>query len=247
MRAAFVLLVLVLLVAAFAVEAPATLIDRRVERASGGVLRLADATGTVWSGRGTLADARGRWRLPLGWRADPVALLAGRLAFTLVPASADEPRGVVMLGEQEVGATDLALRLPAAMLESAWPANPVPRFEGRLVVTSPSLRRVGARIEGALDARWEDARISLGGLALALGVVEATARPGDRGVTRVALRNRGGDVAIDGEMTVQDDGVRLDARLAPAPSLAPPLALIVRSLGTVEPDGRVHVAWQARR
>lgn len=247
MRAAFVLLVLALLVAAFAVEAPATLLDRRIEQATGGVVRLADARGTVWSGRGTLADARGRWRIPLGWRSDPVALLTGRLAVTLVPASADEPRGVVTVGEQELGASDLAVRLPAGVFESVWAGNPAPRFDGRLVVTTPSWRRIGTRIDGALDARWENARVSLGGLSLALGTVDAAARPADSGATRVALRNRGGDVAIDGEAIVQDDGVRLDARLASAPGLAAPLAMIVRSLGTVEPDGRVHVTWQARR
>src|SRR6478735_4670748 len=116
MRAAFVLLVLVLLVAAFAMEAPATLLDRRIDGASGGVLRLADARGTVWAGRGTLADARGRWRLPLGWRADPLALLTGRLAVTLVPASPDEPHGVVTIGEQELGVADLEVRLPAGVI-----------------------------------------------------------------------------------------------------------------------------------
>jgi general secretion pathway protein N len=246
MRAAFILLVLVLLVVAFAVEAPATLLDRRLEQATGGTLRLAEANGTVWSGRGTLADAHGRWRLPLGWRSDPVALLAGRLAVTLVPAATDEPRGRVTIGEQELGATDLELRLPAGVIESAWPGTPAPRFDGRLVVTSPAIRRVGARLDGALDARWDDARVSFGGLALALGTIDAKARP-DGGGTRVALRNRGGDVAIEGELLVQDDGVRLDARLTPAPTLGAPVAMILRSLGTVEPDGRVHVTWQARR
>jgi len=246
MRAAFVLLVLVLLVVAFAAQAPATLLDRRVERATGGALRLADATGTVWSGRATLADARGRWRLPLGWRTDPLALLTGRLGVTLVPASVDEPRGVVVVGEQEVAATDLELRLPAGVLESAWPGAPAPRFDGRLIVTSPTLRRVGARVDAAVDARWERARVSFGGLALPLGTVDATARP-EAGATRVTLRNRGGDVGIDGEVVVQDDAVRLDGRLTPSPTLAAPLAMIVRSLGAVEADGRVHVTWQARR
>ena len=57
MRAAFVLLVLVLLVAAFAVEL-AMLLDRRIEQATGGVVRLADARGTVWSGRYARRRAR---------------------------------------------------------------------------------------------------------------------------------------------------------------------------------------------
>jgi general secretion pathway protein N len=246
MRAAFVLLLLVLLVVAFAAQAPATLLDRRIDRATGGALRFADATGTVWSGHATLADAKGRWRLPLGWRTDPLALLGGRMRVMLVPASADEPRGVVVAGEQDLTATDLELRLPAAVIETAWPGPPALRFDGQLVVTSPSLRRVGTRVDGALDARWDGARVSFGGLVLPLGTVDATARP-EPGATRVTLRNRGGDVAIEGEVVVQDDGVRLDARLLPSPALAAPLAVIVRSLGVVEADGRVHVTWQARR
>ena len=44
-----------LLVAAFAAFAPATLVDRRVAAATGGKLRVVDAEGTVWTGRGALA------------------------------------------------------------------------------------------------------------------------------------------------------------------------------------------------
>ena len=246
MRAAFVLLVLASLVVAFVARAPATLLDRRVQQMTTGKVRLADAAGTVWSGRGTLAAANGRWRLPLAWRTGAADVLTGRLAITLLPAAPGEPRGTVRIGEQALDVTDLDVRLPASVIETAWGAAPVPRFDGTVTIASPAWRRVGARTDGGFDMRWEQARVTLGGLALALGTVDAQARAVD-GATRVALRNRGGDVAVDGEVLLQDDGLRVDARLMPAASLAPPLALLVRSLGTVEGDGRVHMTWQARR
>jgi len=246
MRAAFVLLALVLLVVAFVAEAPATLLDRRVQEATRGAVRLADARGTVWSGRAMLADAQGRWRVPLAWRAAPAGVLAGRVDVSLVPQAPGEPRGSVAIAEQDLAVSDLDLRLPAAVVESAWQRAPAPRFDGTLLITSPAFRRTGARVDGSLDARWENARVTFAGMALALGTLQAEARPAD-GATRVKLRNRGGDVALDGELRVQDDAVQLDLHLTPAATLAPPLALLVRSLGAVEADGRVHVTWQAKR
>ena len=68
MRAVAVLVALVLLAAALAALAPATLIDARVAARTRDRVRLAEASGTVWSGEGTLADAAGRWRLPVSWR-----------------------------------------------------------------------------------------------------------------------------------------------------------------------------------
>ena len=43
-----------LLAAALAVEAPAALLDRQLDTLTQGRLRVADATGTIWRGSGTL-------------------------------------------------------------------------------------------------------------------------------------------------------------------------------------------------
>ena len=169
------------------------------------------------------------------------------MAVTLVPETPDEPRGVVTIGEQELGATDLAVRLPAGILEMAWQGLCAALPARRLVVTTPSWRRVGARVDGALDARWEKrARVVRRLVALRRQPLTCWC-PADGGATRVALRNRGGDVAIDGERIVRTTACGSTPGSAPAPGLGAPLAMIVRSLGTVEPDGRVHVTWQARR
>jgi len=49
------------LIGALIVLAPATLIDARLERASDGRLRLAEASGTLWSGAGQI-EMRDRMR-----------------------------------------------------------------------------------------------------------------------------------------------------------------------------------------
>src|SRR5262245_44443627 len=77
---------LALLVAAFVALAPATLADVRVAAASGGRLRLADTTGTVWRGSGTLTDAQGLWRIPLRWRVSPPGALRGVADVELEPS-----------------------------------------------------------------------------------------------------------------------------------------------------------------
>jgi len=48
-------------------------------------------------------------------------------------------------------------------------------------------------------------------------------------------------------MRVTPQAYALDATLTPASTLAPAVALLVRSLGTPADNGAVHVTWQARR
>jgi hypothetical protein len=80
------------------------------------------------------------------------------------------------------------------------------------------------------------ARAGLAGAALDLGTVEAHAKGSEDGVS-VDLGNHGGDVAIAGVFRITPQAYALDARLTPATTLAPALALLVRSLGTPAPDG----------
>ncbi len=246
MRVAVALLALVFLAVALAALAPATLLDARVAAATRGAVLLADTGGTVWSGTARLADARGRWSVPIAWRTDALALLGGELAVTLLPAEGNGARGEIVLDGQAVRLANLDVAVPAAMLASAWTRGPVPQFGGSIALRAPAFRLKGARSAGALDARWERARLTVLGVTLDLGSVDAQARPaGD--ATRVALSNQGGEVAISGEVRVRDDGLQLDALLTPAASLPPALALLIRSLGAPAPDGAVRVVWQGRR
>lgn len=246
MRATLALAALLLLVVAFAALAPATLVDARIAALTRDTLRLADASGTVWSGGGALSDARGRWRLPVSWRLDAAALLRGALRVDLRPTAGGTARGTLGAADNTLELTALHVEVPAAALESAWTRTPVPRFEGVIVADTPSFRTDGMRTDGTLDLRWERARVALLGVALDLGTVEASVRPNAMGTT-VALRNRGGDVALRGEARAEGNAFTLDATLTPSPALPQPALLALRALGAGAPDGSVHVKWQGQR
>jgi hypothetical protein len=70
--------------------APATLIDVGLRQASEGRLRLAEARGTLWSGRGQVeirdANRRTGSAKEVAWRLRPASLLRGQLLYELTPA-----------------------------------------------------------------------------------------------------------------------------------------------------------------
>jgi hypothetical protein len=81
----------ILLAAALAIEAPASLVDRRVADLTDGRIRIAAATGTVWNGSGELALLPDGARIPIAWRLEPIRLLRGGLAGSLTAGDATRP------------------------------------------------------------------------------------------------------------------------------------------------------------
>lgn len=246
MRATLALAVLVLLVLAFAALAPASLLDARIASMTRDRVRLADAAGTVWTGSGVLSDAQGRWRMPLAWQVSVPAALRGALRVELTPDARSTARGVLSAADSTLDLSSLHVELPAAALASVWTRPPVPRFEGVIVADAPSFRTDGTRVVGALDVRWDRARVGLAGVAVDLGTVEANAHPSAGGMT-VSLRNSGGDVALSGEARTEGDALVLDATLTPAPTLPAPALALLRALGPATGDGSVQVTWRKPR
>lgn len=244
MRTLAVLAALVVFVAALVAGAPATLLDGRIERASNGALRLADADGTVWRGGGTLAAPDGRWTLPLGWHLEPWPLLGGAARVTLVPADDATATGTLDVRNEVLQADNLHLAFPAMALSSLAPARTPVVLGGRLDVAAPSLRVSPDAVRGQFTARWDDARLAWGGLALDLGTVEARGEPAANGM-RVRLSGRGGDAALEGSVLLNGTSVALDATVTPA-HLSAAVALALRALGSPTPEGGVHLAWQTR-
>ena len=68
-------LIAIAIAAGIAWLAPASLLDARLAQATGGVLRLTGAQGTLWRGRGVVTDANAQ--LPVAWELDPWPLLQG--------------------------------------------------------------------------------------------------------------------------------------------------------------------------
>ena len=138
-----------LLIAAFAVFAPATLVDRRLAAVSGGKLRVLAAEGTVWRGRGALGDAAGTWRLPVAWTVDATALARGTLAVALAPpAGAASPRGRIDVAGDALALRDAVVDVPAAALASALPA----RMSARSPASVSSSSALGARASSSFTA-----------------------------------------------------------------------------------------------
>jgi general secretion pathway protein N len=117
--ALFTLAFVVIVIAA----APAVLMDAALKRVSEGRTRLASPDGSLWRGRGYLAQAgAGRQLSPwlsLGWEFDPSRLLHGEAAWTL---EADGQRAArITLGFDGWRIDDPALTLPAQALFQALP------------------------------------------------------------------------------------------------------------------------------
>lgn len=154
--------------AALLALAPATLIDARLQRTGEGTLRLAEARGSLWSGRGWIEvrDAHGRAGIArrLAWRALPGALLRGRLAAEVELDQAARPFQVtISLSRLEFGAVQA--RLPAAALGLGMPRLAPLRLTGDVLVDIPHLALERGRMQGAATLQWRAAGSALSPVA----------------------------------------------------------------------------------
>ena len=231
-------------VTALAAFAPATLVDRRLAQATAGKLRLADAQGTVWRGRGIVTDNGGRFAVPVAWRTSRKALLEGKARVELQPIpGAATPTGLAEVADGGVLLRSIALELPAQALTSALPASALPTLGGIVTVSAPSFAWSNSAASGALDARWRGARLVVGDAVVDLGTVELAVTPQGSGLGG-RLTNRGGDVRIDGTLTLAGTAMSVDATLAPAPNAPPHVTRALAALGPQGAGGDARVSWR---
>ena len=184
--------------AALAALAPATLIDERLERASGGRLRLADAQGSLWSGAGwiELRDAHGgAVAKHLTWRVLAAPLLRARLVarVELDGAARTFP---VTLSPWRVEIADAAIDLPAAVLGLGVPSLAPLRLTGELRVDIAELSLARGRVDGAATLLWRDAGSALTPIS-PLGAYEVRVDAAGAAV-HAALRTLEGPLALEG-------------------------------------------------
>lgn len=144
--------------------APATLIDARLQGMGEGTLRLAEARGSLWSGKGWIEvrDAHGRAGIArrLSWRVRPVSLLRGRLVADIELEQAERRFPVtVSLSGVEVGA--LHVRLPAAALSLGMPRLGPLRLTGEVEVDIAQLSLERGSVRGAATLQWRAAGSAL--------------------------------------------------------------------------------------
>jgi hypothetical protein len=243
--AAYALVLFLLLLATLASLAPATLVDARLARLTEGRLRLADADGPWWRGRGMLTDAAGTWRVPVAWRIVPGALAAGRLGIEFVAdAGTPMPRGRLDAGANAVVLTDVQVRVPAQAMGALVPQLDRATFGGTLRVDVARFAWSDNEGSGALALRWDAARVAAPVGLVHLGTVTLPLTARGNGVTG-PLDATGGDLRVAGTIVANVVGASLDATLTPAPGAPPGLARALGAVGTADASGGVRIAWRS--
>jgi general secretion pathway protein N len=232
------------LVVALAAFAPATLLDRRLAYATAGKLRLADAEGTVWQGRGLVVDGGGRFAIPVAWRTSRSQLLRGTLAVELQPVGGTTtPTGLVQLGNDRLSLQSLAVEAPARALASTLPARGMPVLGGTVTISAPSFASGNGAATGTLAARWRGARLVVGDVVADVGTVELALAPQGSGLGG-RLSSSGGDLRVEGTVTIAGRNLGVDATVTPQATVPPQIALALAALGTAAGNGSVRFAWR---
>ncbi|HEY3177393.1 MAG TPA: type II secretion system protein N [Casimicrobiaceae bacterium] len=239
-----VLWLLVVAVVALFALAPATWVDRRVAASTGGNVRINDAQGTVWRGHGALGDSRGTWRVPIAWRIAPLSLTRGAVDIEFDAASgSDGPTGRITLENGGAHFHNFRLRTPAAVLQTFAPSQLRVIAGGEWILDAPEFRYAVGRTEGAIDLRWEHARIASAGSVLDLETLTGhLASQG--GALTGTFANAGSDARIDGDVAISANGATVRANIATGPGVPPDIARMIAALGTPDANGVVHVQWQ---
>jgi general secretion pathway protein N len=242
-----------LLALAFALTAPASLVDGRVAAASEGRLRIADATGTVWNGSGDLALFPQGVRRAIAWHIDAWPLLLGELRGNVwTEGSASSPAAFVYAQRtRSLAGFDLSLPMDAILQTAGMPAA-LASASGSLSAHVQRFVQTSQAIDADLVLDWRDASLpSLQpGLRIALGDVRLDLQ-GSGPEVAGSLSNRGGDVEIAGRVTLTAAlAPRIDATIRPRPGLDRDRSVAIATALSLAaaPDGQgaYRIAWAAR-
>ncbi|MFY9327465.1 MAG: type II secretion system protein N [Georgfuchsia sp.] len=180
--------------------APATLIDARLEQSSAGALRLAEASGTLWSGTGLIeirdANRSRGIAKSIAWNIRPAYLLRGKLRYevTLDHAAQHFP---VTVSPSQIEVISASINLPAATLGLGVPQLAPLGLSGDMLLNIPRLAFRRDSVQGNATLQWRGAgsaftRVSpLGDYELRL--------EGDGATVKGSLRTLQGPLQLDGE------------------------------------------------
>lgn len=180
--------------------APATLLDARLQGASDGRLRLAEAKGTLWSGTGQLElrDPRGRSGLAkrVAWRLLPAALIRARLAYEVELDPLSRPFPVTIFWSRiELANADISL--PAVALGHVVPKLAALGLTGDMNLHIPSISIGRSATRGNATVQWRNAGSALSPVA-PLGDYELRIS-GEGPTVRTTLHTLQGPLQLDGQ------------------------------------------------
>ena len=247
MRGAWLALVgtIVLAVAVIAF-APAAVLDRPLAARTADRLRLIEASGFWWKGRGAIATADGAARVPLAWRIEPASLARGALAIRLVEDGGATPIGTITVQRGDVVVRALHLWMPAALIGAFDPRLRYVALGGGVTVDAPSFTARGTAYSGTLDATWHDARVAVGDAVLSLGAVSLAAVPAAEGLTGT-IGNTGGEVTIDGTLAGRAGALDASLTLRPNATASDAVRRVLPLIGAPDNAGAVRIVWRSDR
>ena len=197
--AAYVLFLVVL--------APATLLDAGLRHATDGRLRLAQAHGTLWSGRGRLeivnAAATGSVGKELAWTLQPRGLWGGRLDYEVAIDHATS-RFPLHLSLRGIELANVDFSLPASALGVAVPRIAPLGPRGDLVWHIAKFSRAGDDLAVEASMIWQGASSALTAVA-PLGTYELRVNSA-AGLLNVTLHTRSGPLRLDGSGSARGNG-----------------------------------------
>lgn len=251
MRMAQVAIGVALVAAAAALLAPAALVDAALAERTQGAWRITATSGLWWRGEGTLVVTGSDARLPLAWRVALPALARGTLAVTLTTPDG-KALAVVDATRERVHVASADARIPAALVASAAaqlaPLAGALAAGGVVSLESPGFEWAGGHGTGSVDARWQRARIAFAGIGLDFGDIELALRPQAAGQDlRGTFANRGGDLALSGDVVVGSGAVSANVALAPRVTTPPIVRSALALFGRPDASGIVHVVWSGHR
>ncbi len=180
--------------------APATLIDARLEQASAGALRLADASGTLWSGAGQIeildANRRSGIAKSIGWRMRPAYLLRGKLLYEITLDRASQPFPVTITPSR-IEVEDANIELPAAALGLGVPKLAALGLGGDMLLHIARLAFGHGSVQGNATLQWRGAGSSFTRVS-PLGDYELRIE-GDGAAVQASLRTLQGTLQLDGQ------------------------------------------------
>jgi type II secretion system (T2SS) protein N len=226
----------VALVMAIAWLAPASLLDARLARATGGIVRLASTQGTLWDGRGVVTAANAR--IPIAWSVDAWPLVRGVVHMRVrSDTGADKPRATVDLGTDGIVLQNTHVTVPAAAIAGVLGDQAASSVDGEVDASLSNLRLAAGANSGEARLVWHNARIRAFGSANPLELGEVRAGFVANGATMSGpIDAQGGNVALRGDWTLNEkDAFTVALRMT---LKATADAGLVRWLSTVgHPDG----------
>ena len=224
--------------------APAALLDLHVAHATGGILRLADADGTVRHGHGNAVA--GATRIPIAWHVEFWPLLRGVVRIQLASGSgAGTPRATIAIGTDTLAFHDVDATLPAAVFAAAFSPIAAGSVAGEINLRANDIEWTPGSSRGTAHLVWNAARIAFAGGTVPLDLGEVrTMVTADGNVLSGPIGNEGGDVALRGEWTIgAQDSVRIALHVTPRRPGSSDLERALATIGTADGNGW-RIEWR---